>query len=183
MKLFSPSHQRSFLNVHGISFFDGKLTVVARCVRSTSGWFVQTRDGETSLNDGRSIWSTWGSQKSRFFVSVASSLNLSQKKWTLCRASLSVTVSFLCCIHFRSSIPKCFNKLSSTSLCIILNDAVFRGGKREFSSIAGVDSPYHSLQVAAVTRLFFVHRAILKLLVMVISMCYIHFHPAKFGLT
>lgn len=33
--------------------------------------------------------------------------------------------------------------------------SVFRGGKREFSSIAGVDSPYHSLQVAAVTRFFF----------------------------
>ena len=37
--------------------------------------------------------------------------------------------------------------------------SVFRGGKREFSSIAGLDSPYHSLQVAAVTRFLF-HRFI-----------------------
>ena len=79
-----------------------------------------------------------------FFVSVASSLNLSQKKGGCCGELPCLSLLFFV-LH---SLPKCFNKLSSTSLCIIPNDSVFRRDKREFSSIAGVDSPYHSLQVA-----------------------------------
>ena len=86
--------------------------------------------------------------------------SVTEEGWMLCTASLSVILFFV--LH---SLLKCSNKLSSTSLCIILNGSVFMGGKREVSSIAGVDSPYHSVQVAAVTRLFFVRRAILKLLV------------------
>ena len=156
MKLFSPGHERSFqIDIHDSAsvFFDGKLTVVARCVRSTSGWFVQTKDGETSLNGGQSIWSTWGSQKSRFCMVLWYPLHLAAS--SIChRRRMDAVQSFLICqciffvVH---SLLKCSNKLKINFFVYL---SVFRGGKREFSSIAGVDSPYHSLQVAAVTRLF-----------------------------
>ena len=129
-------------------------------MRSTSGWFVQTKDGETSLNDGQSIWSMWGSQKSRFCMVLWYPLHLAQsvteEGWML-RAELPHLSMYLFCGAFTSEV---FEQIKFN---FFVYHSVFRGGKREFSSIAGVDSPYHSLQVAAVMiRLF--HRASLKLL-------------------
>ena len=147
---FSPGHQRSFL----ISTIQHQFFLMVSwpwwhvvCDPLQDGLYRRRMGRRVSMAD--KVFGRRGApRRVGFVVPVASSSICHRRRMDAAsRASSFVNVYFFV-VH---SLLKCSNKLKFN---FFVYHSGFRGGKREFSSIAGVDSPYHSLQVAAVTRLF-----------------------------